>query len=204
MKNALKVTAMLAVLSLAACKNDKPAANTADATNAAASLTQTPSTPTSTTEQPVAALAAPSSAPQTAQASVEKMTPSAAQISPSTSPLDKTNGKVTTIKLAETSYDWGTIKEGEKMTHVFKFTNTGKEDLVISEARGSCGCTVPEWPKEPIKPGKGGEMKVVFDSANKSGAQSKSVTITANTEPAQVVVIIKGNVESKGDKPKSE
>lgn len=110
------------------------------------------------------------------------------------------SGKTTTIKFDEMSYDWGKIKEGEKMTHIFKFKNTGNNDLIISDARGSCGCTVPEWPKEPIKAGKSGEIKVVFDSDHKSGTQSKTVTITANTEPSNVVLMIKGNVEPKEEK----
>ena len=62
------------------------------------------------------------------------------------------------------SFDWGKLKEGDKMTHIFKFKNTGDNDLVITDAHGSCGCTVPEWPKEPIKPGKGGDLKVMLIS----------------------------------------
>jgi Protein of unknown function (DUF1573) len=98
------------------------------------------------------------------------------------------------------SYDWGTIAEGEKMTHIFKFKNTGSNDMIISEAHGSCGCTVPEWPKEPIKPGKSSQIKVIFDSKGKAGDQSKSVTLTANTEPSSMILMIKGKVTPKEEK----
>lgn len=87
------------------------------------------------------------------------------------------------ISFEKYEHDFGKVKEGEKVSHVFKFTNTGANDLIISDARGSCGCTVPQWPKEPIKPGATGEIKVEYDSKGKSGVQKKTVTITANTNP---------------------
>ena len=137
-------------------------------------------------------------APATAKAQIEPVTPNATQVSPGTqNPVNKTGGKVTSIKFDEMSYDWGKLNEGDKMTHIFKFKNVGNEDLIISDARGSCGCTVPEWPKEPIKAGKTGEIKVIFDSAHKNGPQSKTVTLTANTDPANVVLMIKGIVDAK-------
>ncbi len=80
-------------------------------------------------------------------------------------------------------HDFGKITAGEKVTYSFKFTNTGKADLIISTAAGSCGCTVPEFPKEPIKPGKSGFIKVQFNSEGRSGVQEKQVTIVANTIP---------------------
>lgn len=80
-------------------------------------------------------------------------------------------------------HDFGKITAGEKVTYSFKFTNTGKADLIISTAAGSCGCTVPEFPKEPIKPGKSGYIKVQFNSEGRSGIQEKQVTIVANTIP---------------------
>jgi len=80
-------------------------------------------------------------------------------------------------------HDFGKITAGEKVTYSFKFSNTGKSDLIISTAAGSCGCTVPEFPKEPIKPGKTGYIKVQFNSEGRSGVQEKQVTIVANTIP---------------------
>ena len=130
---------------------------------------------------------------------IEKVLPQQEKVN-NTTPTIAQNGKTTTVKFNEMSHDWGSINEGDKMTHIFKFTNTGKTDLIISDARGSCGCTVPEWPKDPISPGKTSEIKVIFDSAHKSGQQNKTVTITANTEPISLVLIIKGTVEPKGEK----
>jgi hypothetical protein len=100
----------------------------------------------------------------------------------------------TKIKFDKDVFDFGTVKAGEKVKHVYKFKNTGSKPLTITDAKGSCGCTVPEWPKAPIAPGATGEIKVEFDSANKSGQQEKTVTITANTDPATTVIRIKGEV----------
>src|SRR5215467_5010603 len=69
------------------------------------------------------------------------------------------------FKFEEEEYNFGTIKQGESMTHLFSFTNVGKEPLIISSASGSCGCTVPEWPKEPVKKGDKATIKVTFNSA---------------------------------------
>lgn len=92
-------------------------------------------------------------------------------------------------------YNYGSIKQGESVTYNFKFTNTGKEPLVITSAHGSCGCTVPDWPKEPIKKGGEGVIKVTFNSAGKMGAQDKTVTINSNAKTNPLVLHIKGNVE---------
>lgn len=99
-----------------------------------------------------------------------------------------------TISFEENSFDFGTLEEGDKVEHVFKFTNTSDNPLTITNARGSCGCTVPEWPREPIAPGEGGEIKVKFDSKGKKGKQSKTVTITANTDPVNTMLTISSDV----------
>lgn len=105
-------------------------------------------------------------------------------------------GPTTTLKFEETEFDFGTVDQGEKVTHVYKFANTGNEPLIISNAKGSCGCTVPSWPKEPIPVGGSGEIQVQFDSKGKKNKQSKKVTITANTDPAQSFLTIKGDVNA--------
>lgn len=92
-------------------------------------------------------------------------------------------------------HDFGTIVQGEKVAYSFKFKNTGKGDLIITDAKGSCGCTVPEWPKEPIAPGGEGKIDVVFNSEGKSGQQNKKITITANTVPSMTVLAINGVIE---------
>lgn len=102
--------------------------------------------------------------------------------------------KATTMTFENKEFDFGTVKEGEVVEHVYKFKNTGDKPLNIKNAKGSCGCTVPQWPKAPIAPGATGEINVRFDSNKKPGRQSKTVTITANTNPAQTVLTIKGEV----------
>ena len=93
-------------------------------------------------------------------------------------------------------HDFGTITQGDKVEHDFKFTNTGGSDLVITEAKGSCGCTVPEYPKDAVKPGESGVIKVKFDSHGKSGQHSKSVTVFCNVKDGNKVLNIKANIEA--------
>jgi len=109
-------------------------------------------------------------------------------------------GPTTTMEFEEMEFDFGQIDMGEKVQHVYTFKNTGKEPLVISNAKGTCGCTVPQWPKEPIAPGEGGEIHVEFNSKGKSGPQRKNVILTANTNPQKTTLTIKGNV-NKTEEP---
>ena len=115
---------------------------------------------------------------------------------PATAQSVSNNKEVAAFKFEQSEHDFGTIKEGEVVEHVFKFTNTGEAPLVIQNAAGSCGCTVPETPKEPIAPGATGEIKVKFDSKGKVGTQHKTVTIIANTNPESTVVALKGTVNA--------
>jgi hypothetical protein len=101
----------------------------------------------------------------------------------------------TGIKFAEVAHNFGNIKQDSKNTKIFKFTNTGKEPLIIEDAKGSCGCTVPKFPKEPIKPGATGEIEVVYSPGKQQGAQTKTVTITANTNPITTTLNISAEVE---------
>lgn len=107
------------------------------------------------------------------------------------------DGKYPAMTFNKKEHDFGVINEGDKVETTFAFTNTGEADLIIANASGSCGCTVPEFPKEPIKPGKTGKMKVSFDSNGKPGMQQKSVNITANTASGKDVLTIKANVTPK-------
>lgn len=100
----------------------------------------------------------------------------------------------TSISFETPSFDFGTITQGEAVQYVYKFTNTGDKPLIISKAKGSCGCTVPVWPKKPIAPGETGELKVEFNSKGKMGKQHKSITVTSNTDPAITNLAIKGEV----------
>ena len=86
---------------------------------------------------------------------------------------------------------------GEKIEYAFKFTNTGKTDLIVTNATATCGCTIPSYPKEPIKPGSSGLIRVLFDSKGKTGVQQKAITITANTNPNTKTIYISGEVLSE-------
>lgn len=107
-----------------------------------------------------------------------------------------TPGSGPEISFEKDVHDFGNMKQNGDATYEFKFTNTGTEPLVISNAKGSCGCTVPSWPREPILPGKTAVVSVKYDS-KRVGPINKSVTITSNaTNAAQKVIRIKGNIEA--------
>lgn len=100
------------------------------------------------------------------------------------------------IQFEKEVHDFGNVKQGGDATTEFKFTNTGTEPLIISNAKGSCGCTVPEWPREPIAPGQSGAIKVKYDS-KRVGPINKSVTITSNANNgAQKIIRIKGHIDA--------
>lgn len=98
------------------------------------------------------------------------------------------------IEFEKDLHDFGTLIQGEKATVNFKFRNTGRTDLVITQVKSSCGCTVPEYPKEPIKPGGEGAIKVSFDSSGRKGVQSKTVNVVHNGQPNSTVIRIKALV----------
>lgn len=107
------------------------------------------------------------------------------------------SGPTTTMQFMEEEYNFGTINQGEVVSHTFKFKNTGSEPLIITDAKATCGCTVPKKPTEPIAPGETGELVVEFNSAGKSGAQTKQVTVTANTNPPQSFIRIVSDIKVK-------
>ena len=106
-------------------------------------------------------------------------------------------GKFPKVKLDKEVHDFGTINEGDMVETEFLVTNDGEVDLIISDAKGSCGCTVPEPPKEPIKPGASAPIKVTLNSQGKPGEQKKTVTLTTNTEKGYETFEIKANVTPK-------
>jgi len=95
------------------------------------------------------------------------------------------------------SHDFGQLIDGEKVSYSFKFTNSGDAPLIISSAKGSCGCTVPDWPKDPIEPGQTGTIDISFNSSGRSGKQNKTVTLQANTNPNRKVLRITSEVITK-------
>lgn len=104
------------------------------------------------------------------------------------------NADAPIMTFTEMEHNFGDIKPGAVVKHTFTFKNTGKTPLIISSASSSCGCTTPDWTKEPIAPGAEGKIDVQFDSHGKSGQVSKTVTILANTQPASNQVSIKTNI----------
>jgi len=106
-------------------------------------------------------------------------------------------GASTEISFATSEYNFGDIAQGDVVEYEFEFTNTGENDLIIGSAKPSCGCTVPEYPKKPLRPGEKGKIKVKFDSANKIGPQNKTVEISANTQPNVHTLYIKGNISGE-------
>jgi outer membrane murein-binding lipoprotein Lpp len=101
------------------------------------------------------------------------------------------------FQFKEMEYDFGNINEGQVVEHLFTFTNNGQAPLVISNITASCGCTSPDWTKTPVMPGEEGYVKVVFNSAAKSGAQAPTVTIQANTNPTVTRLSMRGSVTPK-------
>ena len=163
----LGAVAVAAVAMLASCNEDGSADVRDEARQAVESTT-------------AAATGAVNSAANAATSAVEAATPT---------------GPTTEMTFGETSFDFGTVTEGEKVSHTYTFKNTGDEPLILSNAKGSCGCTVPEWPREPIPVGGEGEVTVEFNSRGKSGDRNQKVTITANTNPAQTFIFLKGKVD---------
>ena len=98
------------------------------------------------------------------------------------------------VQFVKEEHNFGDITQGEVVSHNFVIKNSGKSDLIISSAKGSCGCTVPVWPKDPIKPGAEAEIKVTFNSKGRSGLQTKKVTVLTNAIPNTKVLTIRGNV----------
>ncbi len=118
----------------------------------------------------------------------------AADVSNNASASGEASSDLPEIKFEEEVFDFGKITQGEVVSHDFKFKNTGKKNLIISGASGSCGCTVPKWPKEPIPTNGEGKLNVVFTSEGKKGIQEKTITIVTNCEPSTRIIRIKADV----------
>lgn len=108
-------------------------------------------------------------------------------------PVDKNAGP--TMSFNETEHDFGKIVQGEKVSYSFVFKNTGGSDLVISNASASCGCTVPNYPKQPIKSGETAKIDVQFDSSGKSGLTKKTITLVTNCNPSTQLLTITSTIE---------
>ena len=109
-------------------------------------------------------------------------------------PVPPADGKYPVLTFDTKEHDFGQITQGDQVTYNFKFKNTGEADLFITSARGTCGCTVPEYPKEAVKPGESGKIKVSFNSAGKRGQTGKSVFLTCNTKDGKEELKIKSTI----------
>lgn len=114
-------------------------------------------------------------------------------------PEVKPEGPLPVIQFETLEHDFGTIKEGEKVSYTYKFKNTGEAPLIIQDAKPSCGCTAPDWTKTPIPVGGEGFVKAEFDSNGKPNIQNKTITVTANTWPKQTRLSFKAMVTPKAD-----
>lgn len=107
----------------------------------------------------------------------------------------KPSGPVTTIALSAPHHDFGDVKKGEKVSYSYEIINTGNNPLVLSEVKPGCGCTAPEFTKEPILPGKSGKVTLSFDSSNFDGMVNKSADVFANVEKSPIRLTFSANVK---------
>lgn len=114
-----------------------------------------------------------------------------------TAPEEKPEGPLPVAQFTSIDHDFGTINEGQKVKHVYKFKNTGEAPLIIQNAQPSCGCTAPNWSREPIPVGGEGFVEAEFDSQGKPGVQNKTITVTANTWPKTTTLRFKAMVNAK-------
>lgn len=98
------------------------------------------------------------------------------------------------IKFDTLVYDFGTIIEGERVVCYFDYSNVGGADLLITAVEVTCGCTTPDWSREPLVPGGTGSMKIILDASGRSGAQRKLVTVRSNAGNSEIRLTIKANV----------
>ena len=123
-------------------------------------------------------------------AAFAQSTPSA--VAPAAAPVSGAQ-----ITFEQPKFNFGTVTEGAKVENTFTFKNTGTEPLILSNVQTTCGCTVPEWPKEPILPGKTGTIKATFNTTGKGGQQNKVITIISNAKEGNTMVSMMGTVTPK-------
>lgn len=178
---------LLILLALNACKNEAP-------TDISTRIDVEQAKPNATTE-----------ATPTAEASATEVKP------PKEKAVKKVRKPKAKFSFVDKKHEFGFVDEGSIVKHNFAFTNTGKIPLIIKNAETTCGCTVPEWPKEPIPPGESGIIKATFDTKGKLGSQNKEITIWANTHPSKTKIALVGLVgtltkkkENPKENPKEE
>lgn len=101
---------------------------------------------------------------------------------------------LTSLALSSNNHNFGDVKKGESVEHIYEVTNTGDNPLIISEVKPACGCTAPEYTKEPIMPGQKGKITLKFDSTNFEGMQHKQAQVFANVETSPILLTFTANV----------
>lgn len=114
---------------------------------------------------------------------------------PQQQPVQRPANDPTKVEFGQLSHDFGNIDQNSENQYTFTFTNTGDKPLIIETATGSCGCTVPQFPREPIAPGASSEIKVVYKPGKQKGLQNKTITVIANTEPKSTRLNVTANVQ---------
>ncbi len=166
MKNIIKIVPIIALLSISSCeKNQKADQLIVEDQVVATNEVQTPVDN------------------QAAQPTQEEMVKQA-QANP-----------LTTIALSESNFTFGKLKKGDHVEHIYEVTNTGENPLIISQVKPGCGCTVPDYTKEPILPGKKGKITLKFDSSNFDGMVSKQAEVFANVEKAPIVLSFSADIQ---------
>lgn len=111
-------------------------------------------------------------------------------------PVPAANPNAGEFKFETENHDFGTVKDGDQATWEFKFTNVGKEPILITNVQATCGCTTPKWTKEPVKKGESGVITAVYNSKGRPGAFNKSIIVNSNAKTDSKTLYIKGTVET--------
>ena len=171
MKNLIKIVPLVAALSLVSCKKDQSA------------------------DQLIVKEETTATAPDSVSTEGQAPTQDATLVTADDRASEAQSKPLTTVALSESSFEFGKIKKGDHKEHTYEITNTGKNPLIISQVKPGCGCTVPDYTKDPIMPGKKGKITLKFDSSNFDGLVSKQAEIYANVEKAPMVITFTADIQ---------
>ena len=171
MKNFFKIVPLVAALSLVSCKKDQSA------------------------DQLIVKEETTATAPDSVSTEAQAPTQDATLVTADDRASEAQSKPLTTVALSESSFEFGKIKKGDHKEHTYEITNTGKNPLIISQVKPGCGCTVPDYTKDPIMPGKKGKITLKFDSSNFDGLVNKQAEIYANVEKAPMVITFTADIQ---------
>ena len=171
MKNLIKIVPLVAALSLVSCKKDQSA------------------------DQLIVKEETTATAPDSISTEAQAPTQDATLVTADDRASEAQSKPLTTVALSESSFEFGKIKKGDHKEHTYEITNTGKNPLIISQVKPGCGCTVPDYTKDPIMPGKKGKITLKFDSSNFDGLVNKQAEIYANVEKAPMVITFTADIQ---------